>query len=79
MPAVSPTNLANWNSNEYYRTDEFRVALADALHEEYQVIVLPGLSSCRSTIRSSPAIGRCTRRSTSPNAANGRPAAYEEL
>jgi 5-methyltetrahydropteroyltriglutamate--homocysteine methyltransferase len=44
MPAVSPTNLANWNSNEYYKTDEeFRVALADALHDEYQAIVDAGL------------------------------------
>jgi len=44
MPAVSPTNLANWNSNEYYNTDEeFRVALADALHHEYQAIVDAGL------------------------------------
>ncbi len=44
MPAVSPTNLANWNSNEHYRTDEeFRVALAEALHEEYRAIVDAGL------------------------------------
>ena len=44
MPAVSPTNLANWNANEYYNTDEeFRAALADALHEEYQAIVAAGL------------------------------------
>jgi 5-methyltetrahydropteroyltriglutamate--homocysteine methyltransferase len=44
MPAVSPTNLANWNTNEYYNTDEeFRVALADALREEYQAIVDAGL------------------------------------
>ena len=44
MPAVSPTNLANWNSNEYYRTvEEFRAALADALHDEYQAIVDAGL------------------------------------
>ncbi len=44
MPAVSPTNLANWNSNEYYQTDdEFRVALADALREEYRTIVDAGL------------------------------------
>ena len=44
MPAVSPTNLANWNSNEYYKSDEeFRVALADALHDEYQAIVDAGL------------------------------------
>jgi 5-methyltetrahydropteroyltriglutamate--homocysteine methyltransferase len=44
MPAVSPANLANWNSNEHYPTDEeFRVALADALHEEYRAIVAAGL------------------------------------
>jgi 5-methyltetrahydropteroyltriglutamate--homocysteine methyltransferase len=44
IPAVSPTNLANWNANEYYRTDEeFRVALADALREEYRTIVDAGL------------------------------------
>lgn len=44
MPAVSPTNLANWNTNQYYGTDEeFRVAIAEALHEEYQAIVDAGL------------------------------------
>jgi 5-methyltetrahydropteroyltriglutamate--homocysteine methyltransferase len=44
MPAVSPANLANWNRNEHYRTDEeFRVALAEALHEEYRAIVDAGL------------------------------------
>jgi 5-methyltetrahydropteroyltriglutamate--homocysteine methyltransferase len=44
MPAVSPTNLANWNVNEHYNTDEeFRLALADALHEEYRAIVDAGL------------------------------------
>jgi len=44
MPAVSPANLANWNTNEYYKTDEeFRIAIADALHEEYQAIVDAGL------------------------------------
>jgi 5-methyltetrahydropteroyltriglutamate--homocysteine methyltransferase len=43
MPAVSPVNLANWNGNEYYRTDEeFRVALADALREEYRAIIDAG-------------------------------------
>jgi len=32
------------NTNEYYQTDqEFRVALADALHEEYQAIAAAGL------------------------------------
>src|SRR5689334_1052501 len=44
MPAVSPTNLADWNTNEYYKSDEeFRVAVADALHEEYKAIVDAGL------------------------------------
>jgi 5-methyltetrahydropteroyltriglutamate--homocysteine methyltransferase len=44
MPAVSPTNLANWNTNEHYKTDEeFRIAIADALHEEYRAIVDAGL------------------------------------
>jgi 5-methyltetrahydropteroyltriglutamate--homocysteine methyltransferase len=44
MPAVSPTNLANWNTNEYYSTEEaYRIAIADALHEEYQAIADAGL------------------------------------
>ena len=44
MPAVSPAQLAGWNKNEFYRTDEeFRIALADALHDEYRAIVDAGL------------------------------------
>ena len=44
MPAVSPAQLAGWNRNEYYKTDEeFRVAIADALREEYRAIVDAGL------------------------------------
>jgi 5-methyltetrahydropteroyltriglutamate--homocysteine methyltransferase len=44
VPAVSPAQLAGWNRNEYYKTDEeFRVALADALREEYKAIVAAGL------------------------------------
>jgi 5-methyltetrahydropteroyltriglutamate--homocysteine methyltransferase len=44
MPAVSPAQLAGWNRNEYYKTDEeFRIALADALREEYRAIVDAGL------------------------------------
>jgi 5-methyltetrahydropteroyltriglutamate--homocysteine methyltransferase len=44
MPAVSPAQLAGWNKNEFYRTDEeFRIAVADALHDEYQAIVNAGL------------------------------------
>jgi 5-methyltetrahydropteroyltriglutamate--homocysteine methyltransferase len=44
MPAVSPANLANWNKNEYYKTEaDFEAALAEALHEEYKAIVDAGL------------------------------------
>jgi 5-methyltetrahydropteroyltriglutamate--homocysteine methyltransferase len=44
MPAVSPAQLAGWNKNQYYSTDEeFRVAIADALHQEYRAIVDAGL------------------------------------
>jgi 5-methyltetrahydropteroyltriglutamate--homocysteine methyltransferase len=44
MPAVSPSQLAGWNRNEYYKTDEeFRAALAEALNEEYKAIVAAGL------------------------------------
>ena len=44
MPAVSPAQLAGWNKNEFYRTDEeFRIAVADAVHDEYQAIVDAGL------------------------------------
>src|SRR4029077_13880860 len=44
MPAVSPAQLAGWNRNEYYKTDEeFRVALAEGLNEEYRAIVDAGL------------------------------------
>ena len=44
MPAVSPSNLANWNRNEHYKTEEdYLVALADALREEYKAIIDAGL------------------------------------
>jgi 5-methyltetrahydropteroyltriglutamate--homocysteine methyltransferase len=44
MPAVSPAQLAGWNRNEYYNTEEeFRIAIADALREEYKAIVDAGL------------------------------------
>jgi 5-methyltetrahydropteroyltriglutamate--homocysteine methyltransferase len=43
MPAVSPAQLAGWNKNEFYKTDEeFGLALADALREEYRAIVDAG-------------------------------------
>ena len=44
MPAVSPTQLANWNKNEYYASqEEYRIAIAEALREEYRRIVDAGL------------------------------------
>jgi len=44
MPAVSPAQLAGSNKNDYYKTEEeFRVAIADALREEYRAIVDAGL------------------------------------
>ena len=44
MPAVSPSNLANWNRNEHYNSEEeYLTALADALHEEYAAIIDAGL------------------------------------
>jgi len=44
MAAVSPSNLANWNRNEHYETEEeYLYALADALREEYKAIIDGGL------------------------------------
>jgi methionine synthase II (cobalamin-independent) len=41
---VSPAQLAGWNKNEFYKTDEeFGLALAGALREEYRAIVDAGL------------------------------------
>jgi len=41
---VSPSNLANWNRNEHYKTEEeYLYALADALREEYRAIIDAGL------------------------------------
>ena len=75
MPAVSPTQLANWNKNEYYASqEEYRLAIAEALREEYRRIVDAG-SSSRSTIRSLRAGTYSVRISISKSAANGRPSA----
>jgi 5-methyltetrahydropteroyltriglutamate--homocysteine methyltransferase len=44
MTAISPTHPANSCPNEYYRTaEEYGVALADALREEYRAIIDAGL------------------------------------
>jgi 5-methyltetrahydropteroyltriglutamate--homocysteine methyltransferase len=44
MPAVSPTSVEYWQSNEYYATQaEFLFAIAAALHEEYKAITDAGI------------------------------------
>ncbi len=45
MTALSPTNVAPHYRNEYYRTEEeYLVAIADAMHEEYVAIVGAGFT-----------------------------------
>jgi len=44
MPAVSPSNVEEWERNRYYKTDEeFIFAVAEAMREEYKAIVEAGL------------------------------------
>jgi 5-methyltetrahydropteroyltriglutamate--homocysteine methyltransferase len=39
LPAVSPTSVEHWQSNQYYRTQEdYLFAIAEALGEEYRLI-----------------------------------------
>ncbi len=43
FPAVSPNQVGYRRRNEYYRTEEeYEIAIADALHEEYRAIVDAG-------------------------------------
>jgi 5-methyltetrahydropteroyltriglutamate--homocysteine methyltransferase len=43
MPAISPTNVEDWQRNRHYRTqEEFLFAIADAMREEYRAIVEAG-------------------------------------
>jgi 5-methyltetrahydropteroyltriglutamate--homocysteine methyltransferase len=43
MPAISPSNIEDWQKNAYYKTqEEFLFAIADAMHEEYKAIVDAG-------------------------------------
>ena len=43
IPAISPENVEYGKRNEYYRTDEeFSIAIADALNQEYRAIVDAG-------------------------------------
>jgi 5-methyltetrahydropteroyltriglutamate--homocysteine methyltransferase len=44
MPAVSPSNIEEWQRNRHYRSDEeFVFAVAEAMREEYKAIVDAGL------------------------------------
>ena len=44
LPAISPSNVQAYITNEFYRSDEeLQVAIADALHEEYTAIAEAGL------------------------------------
>ncbi|MFL6806631.1 MAG: cobalamin-independent methionine synthase II family protein [Xanthobacteraceae bacterium] len=43
MPAISPSNVEDWQKNAYYKTqEEFLFAIAEAMREEYQAIVDAG-------------------------------------
>jgi 5-methyltetrahydropteroyltriglutamate--homocysteine methyltransferase len=45
MPAVSPTSVETWQSNQHYATQEdFLFAIADALHDEYKAITDAGIT-----------------------------------
>src|SRR5258707_12255099 len=40
MPAISPASVADWQRNAYYKNEEeYLLAIADALREEYEAIV----------------------------------------
>ena len=44
MPSISPSNVEEWQRNTYYKKHEdYIVAIADAMHEEYKAIVDAGL------------------------------------
>src|SRR5215472_4629930 len=43
MPAISPSNVEDWQTNAYYKTqEEFVFAIAEAMREEYRTIVDAG-------------------------------------
>lgn len=43
IPAISPTNIEEWQKNAYYKTqEEYLFAIADAMHVEYKAIVDAG-------------------------------------
>ena len=43
IPSISPANVASWETNHYYKTEEeFLAALAEAMRVEYQAIIDAG-------------------------------------
>ncbi len=43
IPSISPSNVAGWESNKYYKTEEeFVFAIAEAMRVEYQAIIDSG-------------------------------------
>ena len=43
MPAISPSNIEDWQKNAYYKSqEEYIFAIADAMREEYKTIVDAG-------------------------------------
>jgi 5-methyltetrahydropteroyltriglutamate--homocysteine methyltransferase len=43
LPSVSPTSVADWQRNAYYKSyEEYLFAVADAMHEEYKAITDAG-------------------------------------
>ncbi len=43
MPAISPSNIEDWQKNAYYKSqEEYVFAIADAMREEYEGIVAAG-------------------------------------
>jgi 5-methyltetrahydropteroyltriglutamate--homocysteine methyltransferase len=43
IPAISPSNVVTWESNQYYKTEEeFLYAIADAMQVEYKAIIDSG-------------------------------------
>jgi 5-methyltetrahydropteroyltriglutamate--homocysteine methyltransferase len=43
VPAISPSNVEDWNQNEYYKTEEeYLYAISEAMREEYEAIVDAG-------------------------------------
>ncbi len=43
VPSISPSNIEEWNKNEYYKSaEEYLFAIAEAMREEYRLIVAAG-------------------------------------